>query len=170
MLLRLGADRVGICGLTRQEMSARASTNTGSSKLACTKFVSRDFEQIYFEMVYEEFEVIQGLTGCKKPCRYLEYKLLPGGGIPTSFQSNHFVFSLLAQSRLNIFVKTRSEQSSTRYTLVEKEELLYPSSTLVAEVGGTLGLFLGVSFMTLWDGAVELQKYVTLCQSRLIGN
>ena len=101
MLPKLVADQAGMCGVSRQEMSARASTNTGSSELACTQFVSRDFEQIYFEMVYEEFEVIQGLTGCKKPCRYLEYKLLPGGGIPTSFQSKHFVFSLLAQSRLN---------------------------------------------------------------------
>ena len=41
---------------------------------------------------------------------------------------------------------------STRYTSVEKEELLYHSSTMVAEIGGTLSLFLGVSFMTIWDG------------------
>ena len=39
----------------------------------------------------------------------------------------------------------------TRYTSVKREELRYPSSTMVAEVGGTLGLFLGVSFMTVWD-------------------
>ena len=42
----------------------------------------------------------------------------------------------------------------TRSTSVEREELLYPSSTMVAEVGGTLGLFLGVSFMTVWDGVI----------------
>ena len=37
-------------------------------------------------------------------------------------------------------------------TLVETEELIYPWTSLVAEFGGALGLFLGVSFMTIWDG------------------
>ena len=49
-----------------------------------------------------------------------------------------------------------------RYTTIEKEELLYPSSTMVAEVGGTLGLFLGVSFMTIWDGALWIKGHVVL--------
>ena len=35
--------------------------------------------------------------------------------------------------------------------LVEKEELIYPMESLVAEFGGTLGLFLGFSFMAIWD-------------------
>ena len=90
------------------------------------------------------------MTGCGKPCNYLEYKF-HRGRIPSSFDSgDHFVFSLLAQ---------------TRYTSVEKEELLYPSSTMVAEVGGTLGLFLGVSFMTLWDGAISMKEYLNLFKS-----
>ena len=36
-------------------------------------------------------------------------------------------------------------------TGVQQEVLLYPITSLVAEFGGTLGLFLGFSFMTLWD-------------------
>ena len=36
--------------------------------------------------------------------------------------------------------------------LVEREELLYTLTSLVAEFGGTLGLFVGFSFMTLWEG------------------
>ena len=47
-----------------------------------------------------------------------------------------------------------------RYISVEKEELLYPSSTMIAEVGGILGLFLGVSFMTLLGGAMLLKRYI----------
>ena len=39
-------------------------------------------------------------------------------------------------------------------TRFAKEELIYPFASLVAEFGGTLGLFLGFSFMTLWDGVV----------------
>ena len=44
------------------------------------------------------------------------------------------------------------------YMLVEKESLLYPIEYLVAEFGGTLGLFLGFSFMALWDGVELLSK------------
>ena len=33
----------------------------------------------------------------------------------------------------------------------EKEEYLYDFVSLVAEFGGALGLFLGVSFLTLWE-------------------
>ena len=55
----------------------------------------------------------------------------------------------------------------TRYTSVEREELLYPKSTMVAEVGGTLGLFLGISFMTIWDGAVMMKEYFGFFKSFL---
>ena len=44
------------------------------------------------------------------------------------------------------------------YILVEKESLLYPIESLVAEFGGTLGLFLGFSFMALWDGLELMAK------------
>ena len=33
----------------------------------------------------------------------------------------------------------------------EREEILYDELSLVAELGGALGLFLGFSFLTLWD-------------------
>ena len=83
----------------------------------------------------------------------MQYKF-HGGAIPSAFKcDDNFVFSLLAQ---------------TRYTSVEKEELLYPSSTMVAEVGGTLGLFLGVSFMTIWDGAISIKEYLNLFKSCML--
>ena len=47
---------------------------------------------------------------------------------------------------------------------MEREELLYPSSSFLAEVGGTLGLFLGVSFITIWDGAIWTTEYFGLFQ------
>ena len=100
---------------------------------------------MYFEMSFEELEEIKKMTGCIKPCNYLEYNF-HGAGLPTSFKppGDHFVFSLLAKER---------------YISVEKEEL-YPSSTMIAEVGGILGLFLGVSFMTVLDRAMMLKHYV----------
>ena len=48
----------------------------------------------------------------------------------------------------------------------EREYLMYPLTSLVAEFGGILGLFLGVSFMTIWDG---VQKVGLLVRDRKIG-
>ena len=43
---------------------------------------------------------------------------------------------------------------------VEREELLYPSSSLIAETRGCLDLLLGISFMTIWDGAIWLREFI----------
>ena len=44
-------------------------------------------------------------------------------------------------------------------TFVEREELIYPIASLVAEVGGTFSLFLGFSFITIWDGCYHLLSF-----------
>ena len=41
---------------------------------------------------------------------------------------------------------------------IETEELIYPWESFLAEFGGCLGLFLGFSFMTIWDSAVSLKR------------
>ena len=58
--------------------------------------------------------------------------------------------------------------SVSKKTFIEKEVLIYPLTSLVAEFGGTLGLFLGFSFMTLWDGFEFMGSFlasVKLCRS-----
>ena len=39
---------------------------------------------------------------------------------------------------------------------IERDELLYSLNSFVAEIGGILGLFLGFSFMVLWDNMFTL--------------
>ena len=34
---------------------------------------------------------------------------------------------------------------------VEKEVPAYPTMSFIAEIGGSLGLFIGFSFLTIWD-------------------
>ena len=80
------------------------------------------------------------MTGCKKPCFYKEYKFI-GNKKVSYFVSENPIFSLWVVSY---------------DTFVETEKLIYPLSSLVAEIGGTLGLFLGFSFMTFWDGLLYL--------------
>ena len=41
--------------------------------------------------------------------------------------------------------------NTSPYMLIKQEKLMYTVESLVAEFGGTLGLFLGFSFMNLWD-------------------
>ena len=74
-------------------------------------------------------------TGCRNPCHYRHYSFI-GHKKETAFDSDNYIFSLFAESDL---------------THIEREELVYPLSSLVAEFGGTLGLFLGFSFMAILD-------------------
>ena len=84
------------------------------------------------------------LTGCKRPCSYKEYKF-----VNTNFKElkyidypkDQVVFCLWAVSQ---------------YTQIEEEVLVYPFQSFLAEFGGSLGLFLGFSFMTIWDGMKSL--------------
>ena len=79
-------------------------------------------------------------VGCKKPCNYQEYKLI-GDKAPTTLKKKGFLTFGLWAIDDDIYVET--------------EALLYPGTSLVAEIGGTLGLFIGFSFMILWDAIVR---------------
>ena len=108
----------------------------------------RTYDELYADYGNYEAKDITKRTGCRclkfimiqkarKPCRYRSYSRV-GPGRKTNFNASLPVFSIYSVS------------NDTR---VEEEELIYPLSSLVAEFGGTLGLFLGFSFITLWDGA-----------------
>ena len=45
--------------------------------------------------------------------------------------------------------------------LVEKEELAHPLKSLVADIGGILGLFIGFNFLMFWDLFSFIQNYFT---------
>ena len=44
--------------------------------------------------------------------------------------------------------------------LIEKEELAYSSLTLVSDVGGVLGLFIGFNFLMIWDVLHKVYKKI----------
>ena len=81
-----------------------------------------------------DLEDITKMTGCMKPCSYRAYQFVHQE--PVISQSEYFAFSLWAVSKK---------------TTVKTEQLIYPVTSFVADFGGTLGLFLGFSFITLWD-------------------
>ena len=93
----------------------------------------RQFERIYRALGNANSDKIVQLTGCKKPCHYKEYKFVESGP------------KVLPKPSVLAF------WAASQTTQIEEEVLLYPFTSLVAEFGGSLGLFLGFSFMTLWQ-------------------
>ena len=49
---------------------------------------------------------------------------------------------------------------STTEMNVKEEALMYPATSFVAEVGGALGLFLGFSFLGLWDMIIKIVQFI----------
>ena len=102
--------------------------------------IFRKMDELYNQMNFaSDFKKIA--VGCIKPCNYQEYKII-GDKAPTSLTKEDFLTFALVAVDNNIYVET--------------EALLYPGTSLVAEIGGTLGLFIGFSFMILWDGIVRI--------------
>ena len=108
---------------------------------------------------------IQNLTGCRKPCHYNQYNLVDK---LEKFSSPYYV------GHCPIAIWTISPD-----TTVQTEELIYPWTSLVTELltllmsplhcqvadfGGCLGLFLGASFMTLWDWGMILGDMIRVAR------
>ena len=74
---------------------------------------------------------------------------MPLTGQPTK----EFALQPITNDTLVCFNKNKtSERRPTIQSIqVETEELIYPWQSFLAEFGGALGLFLGFSFMTIWD-------------------
>ena len=48
---------------------------------------------------------------------------------------------------------------SSESIYVRREEVAYPLSSLIAECGGTLGLFIGFNFLMVWGWAVDFSTF-----------
>ena len=98
----------------------------------------KQFELFYLSLLNAETDVITEQTGCKIPCNYKEYKFVESS--PNPIPNPHSVAFWAASLK----------------TQVEEEVLIYPFTSLVAEFGGSLGLFLGFSFLAIWH---EIRGY-----------
>ena len=47
-------------------------------------------------------------------------------------------------------------------TTVRREYYIYPALSFIADIGGTLGLFVGFSFFMVWD---KLKHFVVFCRT-----
>ena len=102
-------------------------------------FYFRLYNALYYDIKFaENMDQVYLKTGCQKPCHYQIYKIVQP--LVQFGQSTN-----KTQCEIGIW-------NAYTDTLTKTEVLLYPWTSLVAEFGGTLGLFLGFSFMTVWEG------------------
>ena len=97
--------------------------------------IFREREKRYSRIRVADLEDITQLTGCIKPCQYKKYQFV-GTGEKMPQESKYYAFALWGVSKK---------------TTVRTEQLIYPPASLVADFGGTLGLFLGFSFVALFE-------------------
>ena len=86
----------------------------------------RSFARVYNIMYTEDLYLITNRTGCPKPCQYKEYKLV---GKEQNKNEEYDQY---------IYFKTKEE------VIIEKELLSYSGLSLLADIGGTLGMFLNI--------------------------
>ena len=104
-------------------------------------------------------KLIPMYTGCYKPCSYLKYSLI-GEEQKLPYQNISDGFMLWSFANDWMVGKTNEMKYWLMFSFqkVETEQLIYPWQSLVAEFGGSLGLFLGFSLMTIWDFVTALKN------------
>jgi hypothetical protein len=121
-----------------QKIGCRPEWDSWSDK---TRQVCSQMEQlIQFEKEYTEIALLNQReipkhTGCPIPCKHFEYKLAD-----TAYKGGETPMLMLIQTTNSVIVRT--------------EELVYPLFPFITEFGGALGLFLGFSFMMIWDAGI----------------
>jgi hypothetical protein len=119
-----------------KEVGCRPQWDGWSSqdRTVCTTMEQlKELEKKFYGLSEMERENIQRLTGCQLPCHYNEYQVVDR---PVNFDMLNQTIKLVLASK-SVLVKT--------------EDLVYPFSSFLAEFGGALGLFLGFSFIMVWD-------------------
>ena len=137
--------------MIRSSLFVPMETSTGGVFVSfsfAVLYLCRERSRIFQELGISQSQEISLFTGCLKPCHYKKYVFLADHNV----KSKQFKYEFLLWP------------ASSR-TRVETEELIYPMSTLVAEFGGTLGLFLGFSFICLWDNIDILKRLVTVLRT-----
>ena len=98
-------------------------------------------DDLYMYFTYAGLRNVSSITKCLPPCYYTKYSIGMDPMIEDTKPEDDWVL-------LNI-------QTARPTITVRRETLVYPLSSLVAEVGGALGLFVGFSFIMVWD-SIEL--------------
>ena len=109
----------------------------------------RKFQKFFIELNTAPLTQIVKMTGCDQPCHFKEYQFV---------NTNLKEFKMVDYPENQVAICL---WAVSKYTQAEEEVLVYPLQSFVAEFGGCLGLFLGFSFMTIWDGLKSFVEWAT---------
>ena len=122
-------------------------TRTSPDTSTCTHMDQiRIFEKIFsnFSLLSTVGDIINQ-SGCPAPCLFREYKVVHGESIYSK-----------------LFPKSLTVGFLDEKVLIKEEIEAYSGISLVSDIGGALGLFLGFSFVMVWDGSgAALREMVT---------
>ncbi len=91
----------------------------------------------------------QKLTRCLPPCQYDRYDMIKRN------MDNAVLLASIGMNKSGVAITLRSTNS-----WVEKDALLYGLDNLVGDVGGFMGMFLGVSLVCIYKDLAERTKRV----------
>ena len=125
-----------------------------------------EHEKLDFNFYSIEQKNIIKSTNCLIPCKYSEYKVVgePINGNSTIFwpdEKQGYKFQFIEKFLLvNIYCRHFHMGFSFASTdvVTQKESLVYPPVSFISELGGSLGLFVGFSFLTIWDAVTYLME------------
>ena len=108
----------------------------------CTEILKvKEILSMYRKVEFKNIESTILDTSCPLPCQYNEYVLEAEDSTGEHSQSISFRF-------LNPTV------------LVKKERLAYDKLSFFADIAGSLGIFLGISLLTLWNATFSIFKTI----------
>ena len=99
----------------------------------------RSYEKEFLYLSQVEERVVLKKSGCLPPCQYSEFTLVEN--VPGF--ANVYGYGLAY---------------ATTEVRIEEEDWVYPGLSFIGEFGGSLGLFLGFSLMTIWDTITALKN------------
>ena len=108
----------------------------------------QNFSKLYQDKyMYMNANELYDLTGCPKNCKYYTYTMLKEYALSDKEMSEKkeiWLELILAGQNIN----------------VKKEILIFPLRSFISEFGGALGLFLGFSFIMIWDAIETLLMFL----------
>ena len=128
----------------QRKVGCRMLWNEGMEELDDCFNISQyeHYFNLYSTWTDEDFEKLSLLSGCLAPCFFTEV-------VPVGVQTFD---ELLTLNGTTLFVMTLAKRKLT----VRTEERYPDFASLVADIGGTLGLFLGFSFLMLWELVINI--------------
>lgn len=116
--------------------------NTNMKNCSKSADIKTFLEKMTFISTADELK-LQKEFNCKKPCQYMEYKVVEE---PHNFHRADL-------NTTNAWITMASPKIT-----VEREVESYSVTAFVADYGGLLGLFVGFNFLMIWDCLVYIYE------------